>query len=168
MEFQDIKNLDVKNEIFTSVHTYSSYRSIPNPYQWELGKEEGYGEEDYMIDWAHSDDFQHNLKESELRFIDDPILLEYTNPNDSIFFYDNMVSKEARLIDSEFDLKWNLGNYPFDVQKLLFEFKASSDSSVVQLKPSKHFESTFVENMKNLKRGVQDCWNNTQIRISGN
>ena len=34
-------------------------------------------EEDYMIDWAHSDDFQHNLKESELRFIDDPILLEY-------------------------------------------------------------------------------------------
>ena len=155
MEFQDIKNLDVKNEIFTSVHTYSSYRSIPNPYQWELGKEEGYGEEDYMIDWAHSDDFQHNLKESELRFIDDPILLEYTNPNDSIFFYDNMVSKEARLIDSEFDLKWNLGNYPFDVQKLLFEFKASSDSSVVQLKPSKHFESTFVENMKNLKEGYR-------------
>ncbi|MAZ50868.1 MAG: hypothetical protein CMC72_04010 [Flavobacteriaceae bacterium] len=155
MEFQDIKNLDVKNEIFTSVHTYSSYRSIPNPYQWELGKEEGYGEEDYMIDWAHSDDFQHNLKESELRFIDDPILLEYINPNDSIFFYDNMVSKEARLIDSEFDLKWNLGNYPFDVQKLLFEFKASSDSSVVQLKPSKHFESTFVENMKNLKEGYR-------------
>ena len=155
MEFQDIKNLDVKNEIFTSVHTYSSYRSIPNPYKWELGKEEGYGEEDYMIDWAHSDDFQHNLKESELRFIDDPVLLEYTNPNDSIFFYENMVSKEARLIDSEFDLKWNLGNYPFDVQKLLFEFKASSDSSVVQLKPSKHFESTFVKNMKNLKEGYR-------------
>ena len=155
MEFQDIKNLDVKNEIFTSVHTYSSYRSIPNPYKWELGKEEGYDEEDYMIDWAHSDDFQHNLKESELRFIDDPVLLEYTNLNDSIFFYDNMVSKEARLIDSEFDLKWNLGNYPFDVQKLLFEFKASSDSSVVQLIPSKHFESTFVKNMKNLKEGYR-------------
>ena len=38
-----------------------------------LGKEEGYGEEDYMIDWAHSDDFQHNLKESELRFVGEPI-----------------------------------------------------------------------------------------------
>ena len=34
-----------------------------------------------------------------------------------------MVSKEARLIDSEFDLKWNLGNYPFDVQKLLLNLK---------------------------------------------
>ena len=155
MEFQDIKNLDVKNETFTSVHTYSSYRSIPNPYEWVLGKEEGYGEEDYMIDWAHSDDFQHNLKESELRFVGEPIPLEFNNPADSIFFYDNMVSKEARLIDSEFDLKWNLGNYPFDVQKLLFEFKASSDSSVVQMKPSKHFKSTFLKNMKNLKEGYR-------------
>ena len=155
LEFQDIKNLDVKNEIFTSVHTYSSYRAIPNPYKWVLGEEEGYGEEDYMIDWAHSDDIQHNLKESELRFVGESVALEYTNPADSIFFYEDIVSKEARLIDSEFDLKWNLGNYPFDVQKLLFEFKAFQDSSVVQLRPSKHFKSTYVENMKNLKEGYR-------------
>ena len=155
MDFMDIKNLDVKNEIFTALFTFSTYRSIPNPYHWEFGKEQGYGEEDYIIPWSHDEDIIPQLKESELRMIDEPLLLEYTNPSDSIFFYDNMVSKEARLIDSEFDLKWNLGNYPFDVQKLLFEFKAVSDSSVYQMKPSKHFESTFKKNMKNLKEGYR-------------
>ena len=119
MDFMDIKNLDVKNEIFTALFTFSTYRSIPNPYHWEFGKEQGYGEEDYIIPWSHDEDIIPQLKESELRMIDEPLLLEYKNPSDSIFFYDNMVSKEARLIDSEFDLKWNLGNYPFDVQKLL-------------------------------------------------
>lgn len=155
MDFMDIKNLDVKNEIFTALFTFSTYRSIPNPYPWELAKEQGGSEEDYMIPWSHAEDIVPQLKESELRKIDEPIFLEYTNPSDSIFFYDNMVSKEARLIDSEFDLKWNLGNYPFDVQKLLFEFKAVSDSSVYQMKPSKYFESTYKKNMKNLKEGYR-------------
>ncbi len=158
MQFQDLKNLDVKNETFTSVHLVSTYRSVPNPYKWVLGEEEGYGEEDYMIDWPHTDDMQHILRESELRHIGDPANMEYNkniNPVDSIFFYEGAVSKEARLFDTEFDLKWNLGDYPFDVQKLLFEFKASSDSSVVRLRPNKHFKSSFSKNMRNLKEGYR-------------
>ena len=158
MEFLDIKNLDVKNETFTSVHLVSTYRSIPNPYKWVLGKEEGFATEDYMWDWPHTDDMQHVLRESELRHIGDPVFMEFdknTNPVDSIFFYNGAVSKEARLFDTEFDLKWNLGDYPFDVQKLLFEFKGLSDSSVVRLRPNKFFKSSFSKNMRNLKEGYR-------------
>jgi hypothetical protein len=145
LDFYDLKGFDVKNEIFTSVLAFTSYSDFP--FEWIQPSS---GE---PWDMTHSDYFQAVLRESELRLVGDAIKEEYINPSDSIIFYGSKISKEARIVDTEFDHKWDLGNYPFDTQKLLFEFKTSYDTSLVRLNPSKKFVSTFEKNMRNLKPG---------------
>lgn len=145
LDFYDLKGFDVKNEIFTSVLAFTSYSDFR--FEWV---QPSTGE---PWDMTHSEYFQAVLRESELRLVGDAIKEEYINPADSIIFYGSKLSKEARIVDTEFDHKWDLGNYPFDTQKLLFEFKTSYDTSLVRLKPSKKFVSTFEKNMRNLKPG---------------
>jgi len=145
LDFYDLKGFDVKNEIFTSVLAFTSYSEFP--FKWIQPSN---GEE---WDMTHSDWFQAVLRESELRLVGDAIKEEYVSPSDSIIFYDSKITKEARNVDTEFDHKWDLANYPFDTQKLLFEFKTSYDTSLVKLNPSKKFVSTFEKNMRNLKPG---------------
>jgi hypothetical protein len=145
LDFYDLKGFDVKNEIFTSVLAFTSYSDFR--FEWVQPSN---GE---PWDMTHSEYFQAVLRESELRLVGDAIKEEYINPADSIIFYGSKLSKEARIVDTEFDHKWDLGNYPFDTQKLLFEFKTSYDTSLVKLKPSKKFVSTFEKNMRNLKPG---------------
>ncbi len=145
LDFIDLKGFDVKNEIFTSVLAFTSYSDFP--FEWV---QPSTGE---PWDMTHSEYFQAVLRESELRLVGDAIKEEYINPADSIIFYGSKLSKEARNVDTEFDHKWDLGNYPFDTQKLLFEFKTYYDTSLVRLKPSKKFVSTFEKNMRNLKPG---------------
>tara|TARA_B100000780_G_scaffold42523_1_gene26410 strand:+ start:191 stop:1393 length:1203 start_codon:yes stop_codon:yes gene_type:complete len=145
LDFYDLKSFDVKNDIFTSVHSFTSYSDYPFAWIQPSNEEEW--------DMTHADYFQAVLRESELRLVGDAIKEEYTIPLDSILFYGNKISKEARIVDSEFDHKWDLANYPFDTQKLIFEFKTFYDTSMVKLSPSKKFVSTFEKNMRNLKPG---------------
>ena len=145
LNFIDIKTFDVKNEIFTSVHYFTSYSDYP--FEWVQPSN---GE---PWDMNHSSWITADLRESELRAIGDAIREEYDEPADSILFYGNKISKEARLIDSEFDHRWDLANYPFDTQKLIFEFKSFVDTSLVKLSPSPKFASTFEKEMRNLKPG---------------
>ena len=145
LDFYDLKSFDVKNDIFTSVHSFTSYSDYPFAWIQPSNEEEW--------DMTHADYFQAVLRESELRLVGDAIKEEYTTPLDSILFYGNKISKEARIVDSEFDHKWDLANYPFDTQKLIFEFKTFYDTSMVKLSPSKKFVSTFEKNMRNLKPG---------------
>ena len=145
LDFYDLKSFDVKNDIFTSVHSFTSYSDYPFAWIQPSNEEEW--------DMTHADYFQAVLRESELRYVGDAITEEYTTPLDSILFYGNKISKEARIVDSEFDHKWDLANYPFDTQKLIFEFKTFYDTSMVKLSPSKKFVSTFEKNMRNLKPG---------------
>ena len=145
LDFYDLKSFDVKNDIFTSVHSFTSYSEYP--FEWIQPSN---GE---VWDMTHSDYYQHVLRESELRSIGEPAKQQYEIPSDSILFYGDKITKEARLIDSEFDHRWDLANYPFDTQKLLYEFTTTVDTSLVLLKPSKAFASTFEENMRNLKPG---------------
>ena len=145
LDFYDLKSFDVKNDIFTSVHSFTSYSDYPFAWIQPSNEEEW--------DMTHADYFQAVLRESELRLVGDAIKEEYTIPLDSILFYGDKISKEARIVDSEFDHKWDLANYPFDTQKLIFEFKTFYDTSMVKLSPSKKFVSTFEKNMRNLKPG---------------
>ena len=111
LDFYDLKGFDVKNEIFTSVLAFTSYSDFP--FEWIQPSS---GE---PWDMTHSDYFQAVLRESELRLVGDAIKEEYINPADSIIFYGSKISKEARIVDTEFDHNWDLGDYPFDTQKLL-------------------------------------------------
>lgn len=154
VEILKISNFSMGNEIFRAEKFFTSYRNFPNPYQWEFGKEQGYSEDDYMIPWDHKTDIQYNLDDalSEGNFIGDPIkeeLRKYPSdyfPENSILFYDDMVSRETRLLDYKFPMDWDYSKYPFDKQKMRFELMANTDSSVVKLVPSKIpsvFKDTF-------------------------
>ena len=147
LDFYDLKSFDVKNDIFTSVHAFTSYSDFP--FEWIQPSN---GE---VWDMTHADYFQAVLRESELRLVGDAIKEEYLSPSDSILFYESKISKEARIVDTEFDHKWDLANYPFDTQKLLYEFKTYYDTSMVKLSPSEKFVSTFEKNMRNLKAGYE-------------
>ena len=147
LDFYDLKSFDVKNDIFTSVHAFTSYSDFP--FEWIQPSN---GE---AWDMTHADYFQAVLRESELRLVGDAIKEEYLSPSDSILFYESKISKEARIVDTEFDHKWDLANYPFDTQKLLYEFKTYYDTSMVKLSPSEKFVSTFEKNMRNLKAGYE-------------
>ena len=56
-------------------------------------------------------------------------------------------------VENEFDHSWDLGNYPFDTQKLLFEFQSTVDTSLVKIQPSNKYKSTFEPIMRNLTEG---------------
>jgi len=122
----------------------------------------------------HSDWIALYLKESDKRFLGSLIELDrdgsyvsYNKASDSEpsdiqtglknepSLYGNMFSKTSISIENEFDHKWNLGSYPFDTQKLIFEFQTQLDTSLVAIKPSKKFVSTFRRNMRNLTAGYQ-------------
>ena len=74
-----MKSFDVKNDIFTSVHSFTSYSEYP--FEWIQPSN---GE---VWDMTHSDYYQHVLRESELRSIGEPAKQEYEIPSDSILFY---------------------------------------------------------------------------------
>lgn len=141
LEILKISDFSMGNDYFRAEKIYVTWRNIPNPYQWENGKEQGYSEEDYMINWSHVDDFVFELSEvakKEGSFVDDPTELELNSDNsNSSFFYDDMVSKESRFLDYKFPMDWEYSKYPFDKQKMTFVLTATSDSSVLKVVPSK-------------------------------
>ena len=51
--------------------------------------------------------------------------------------------------------KWNLREYPFDVQTLEINFLSYRDTSFLRLVPSENFPPTFNEDMDNLKDGYK-------------
>ena len=58
-------------------------------------------------------------------------------------------------IKNTFYHKWNLREYPFDVQNLEINFVSYRDTSFLRLIPSENFPPTFNEAMNNLKDGYK-------------
>ena len=58
-------------------------------------------------------------------------------------------------IKNTFYHKWNLREYPFDVQTLEINFLSYRDTSFLRLVPSENFPPTFNEDMDNLKDGYK-------------
>jgi len=165
VDFIDIKDLDVKNNFFSAKLVFNTYSKYGFKYVTESGDE---------LPMRHSDWIALYLKESDKRFLGSLIELDrdgsyvsYNKASDSEpsdiqtglknepSLYGNMFSKTSISIENEFDHKWNLGSYPFDTQKLIFEFQTQLDTSLVAIKPSKKFVSTFRRNMRNLTAGYQ-------------
>ena len=165
VDFIDIKDLDVNNNFFWTELVFNTYSKYGFQYVTENGDE---------LPMRHSDWITIDLKTSEKMFLGNLIELDrsglyevYSTPTDDEpsstdydyqnypSLYDNMYSKTSLFLENEFDHKWNLGNYPFDTQKLVFEFKTQLDTSIVTIQPSKKFISSFKNNMRNLTSGYE-------------
>jgi len=174
LTFKDIKDLDVKNNSFIADYIFEIYSDYDLEYTTENGE---------VLEYFHHPDWiQAFLKITEETQIDGPyysfrsvpskvseqmledlIAAERITPgdfenyltNDEISFYDKKFSKSSVAIVNEFDHNWDLSDYPFDTQKLLFEFQTTYDTSVVVLNPSTKFISSFEKKMRNLTAGYQ-------------
>ena len=146
IDVRDIKGLEIGNESFFSklvVSSYSKYDSI-------FITEEGYSQS-----LKHREFFKLETKESALNTKKNkPILYQNNTEKFSQLFYDDFYSKEVLLYEAPFDVNWNLRNYPFDSQQLRFKFTTYVDSSIIKLKPSENFKSTFTKKMDNLADGI--------------
>ena len=144
MDFKDIKDLDVKNNFFVGKFVFDIY----SKYDLEFNSING-----DSLDLSHPEWVQLYLKESEIRYFGPLVYARRDVSEDSILFYDNKFTKSSMYVENEFDHSWNLGNYPFDTQKLLFEFQSTVDTSLVKIQPSSKYKSTFEPIMRNLTEG---------------
>jgi len=165
MDFLDIKDLDVNNNFFIGKFLFNTYSKYGFQYITKDGED---------LPMRHSDWVAIYLKESDKRFLGtlieldrDGLYVVYDKASDadpsniendvenSPSLYENMFSKTSVYIENEFDHKWDLGSYPFDTQKLVFEFQTALDTSIVAIHPSTKFPSTFKKNMRNLTSGYE-------------
>ena len=144
MDFKDIKDLDVKNNFFVGKFVFDIY----SKYDLEFNSING-----DSLDLSHPEWVQLYLKESEIRYFGPLVYARRDVSEDSILFYGNKFTKSSMYVENEFDHSWNLGNYPFDTQKLLFEFQSTVDTSLVKIQPSSKYKSTFEPIMRNLTEG---------------
>ena len=144
MDFKDIKDLDVKNNFFVGKFVFDIY----SKYDLEFNSING-----DSLDLSHPEWVQLYLKESEIRYFGPLVYARRDVSEDSILFYGNKFTKSSMYVENEFDHSWNLGNYPFDTQKLLFEFQSTVDTSLVTIQPSWKYKSTFEPIMRNLTEG---------------
>ena len=144
MDFKDIKDLDVKNNFFIGKFVFDIY----SKYDLEFNSING-----DSLDLSHPEWVQLYLKESEIRYFGPLVYARRDVSEDSILLYGNQFTKSSMYVETDFDHSWNLGNYPFDTQKLLFEFQSTVDTSLVKIQPSSKYKSTFEPIMRNLTEG---------------
>tara|TARA_B100000787_G_scaffold88016_1_gene65006 strand:+ start:1665 stop:2756 length:1092 start_codon:yes stop_codon:yes gene_type:complete len=144
LDVKDIKGLNITSEEFTAKILISSYSKYGHSF---------ISESNDTINLRHSEFFEIYIKENNLKNTE-------INSNDYLksdsydyLFYDGFKSKSVKLIEGPFDHNWDLRNFPFDKQKLKFKFVSTVDSSIVRLRPSRKFKSTFETPMENLKDG---------------
>ena len=145
IDVKDIKELDINKNHFFSKFVISSYSEYETEYIT-------YNKKD-TIPFNHNEFFTLQTKESNLNIkkIGEPNV--YRKADYSYLMYDKFITKSVSLVQSPFDVNWNLKNYPFDNQELKFKFTSTVDSSIVKLLPSKTFPSSFETNMENLEEG---------------
>ncbi|SVA08715.1 uncharacterized protein METZ01_LOCUS61569 [marine metagenome] len=159
MDFKDIKDLDVKNNFFIGKFVFDIYSKYDLEYNSINGD---------SLDLSHPEWVQLYLKESEIRYFGPLVYARGDISEDVPLFYDDKFTKSSMYVENEFDHSWDLGNYPFDTQKLLFEFQSTVDTSLVKIQPSWKYKSTFEPIMRNLTEGylITDVTYRTDYKTS--
>ena len=159
MDFKDIKDLDVKNNFFIGKFVFDVYSKYDLEYNSINGD---------SLDLSHPEWVQLYLKESGIRYFGPLVYARKNITEDAPLFYDDKFTKSSMYVENEFDHSWNLGNYPFDTQKLLFEFQSTVDTSLVTIQPSWKYKSTFEPIMRNLTEGylITDVTYRTDYKTS--
>jgi len=145
IDVKDIKGLDLNSDQFFCKMLISSYSNYATSFVTSTKD---------TISLLHSEFFEIYVKENNLRGVQEYPSNYYFNGSDyEYLFYDDFQSKNVQLVEAPFDHSWDLRNFPFDKQKLKFKFVTTVDTSIIKLRPSKKFKSTFNNPMENLKEG---------------
>lgn len=143
IDIKDIKNIDLKDDEFFAKLIVSSYSEYQKSYVTL---------ENDTLDLSHEELFAIYIKENNLSDDLEPIYYQ-NSENNEYLFYDNFKTKSVKLVEAPFDINWNLRDFPFDKQELKFKFTTTLDTTVIKLRPSKIFPSSFNNTLENLKDG---------------
>lgn len=144
IDIKDIKGLDEKKDYFFSKLVVSSFSEYNAQYTTKAGVTIYLLPEEFFGLHTKENSFTTNI-ESQPNY--------YQKENYDYLFYDNFILKSVSLVEAPFDHNWNLTNFPFDTQKLRLKFITKVDTSIIRLRPSHVFKSTFNKSMENLKEG---------------
>lgn len=144
IDVKDIKGLSEKREDFIGKLVVSSFSKYEEEFISTTGK---------TIPLTSDEFFALYIKENDLITNGDLQINNFSKEEYDYLFYDDFNLKSVYLVEAPFDHKWNLSNFPFDTQELKFKFITTVDSSIIRLRPSQKFKSTFTKSMENLKEG---------------
>ena len=145
IDVKDVKGLEIAKDEFIAQLLISSFSNYGKSYITKARD---------TISLLHDEFFEIYIKENNLRGKQLLNSNYYLKSDDyDYLFYDNFKSKRLKLVEGPFDHNWDLINFPFDKQQLKFKFVTKVDTSIIKLRPSKEFKSTFKKPMENLKEG---------------
>lgn len=144
IDIKDIKGLDENKDKFFSKLVVSSFSEYDKNFISINGD---------TINLVPEEFFGLYTKENSLTTTGFSNPNYYTKKEYDYLFYDNFNLKSVSLVEGPFDHNWNLADFPFDKQKLKFKFITKVDTSIIRLRPSQKFKSTFKKSMENLKEG---------------
>ena len=138
LHIADIYDLEVTNNFFTSYLIAGAYTDYDSIFETKNGD---------VIPLYPYDYIELELKED----------MDKQKSNWHYWGYDDDEKYEKYAyeynIKNSFYHKWNLREYPFDVQILEINFLSYRDTSFIELIPSKFFPPSFNKEMNNLKDG---------------
>lgn len=146
IDVKNIKGIEINSESFFAKLVISSYSKYDKIFTKE-NKEE--------VNLEHNEWFVLETGYSTIKRkqTNNKYFFNNTTQNKELF-YDDFYSKYVWLEESPFDVNWDIRDYPFDTQQLKFKFTTTVDTSIIKLRPSKRFESTFSEKMYGLSDGI--------------
>lgn len=144
IDIKDIKGLDQSKDEFFSKLLVSSYSEYDKEYISVDGD---------TINLVPEEFFGLYTKESSYTTIQEYAPNYYLKNDYDYLFYDNFHLKSVKLVEGLFDHNWNLRDFPFDSQELKFKFITKVDTSIIKLRPSRAFPSSFNKQMENLREG---------------
>lgn len=144
IDVKDIKGLDEKQDDFFSKLVVSSFSKYEKEFITTTGD---------TINMVPDEFFGLYTKENNLTTNAEVQPNYYFKEDYDYLFYDDFNLKSVSLVEGPFDHNWNLSNFPFDTQELKFKFITKVDTSIIRLRPSQKFKSTFTKSMENLKEG---------------
>ena len=124
IDIKDIKNLSHKSSSYIANFIQSSYSSYPTEY---------ISIDNDTISLNHLDWFQLYSGENDpnKKYISE---VRYYNKDEHPYlFFNDKYSKQVQLIESPFNINWNLRNFPFDKQKLILKYVSTVDTSIINL-----------------------------------
>jgi len=145
IDVKDIKNIDLNKDEFFSTLLISSYSNYDTSYTSIKGD---------TIELLHEEFFDIYIKENNLKgdAVSSPIYYKNTE-NYKYLFYEKFKTKSVKRVEAPFDISWDLRDFPFDKQQLKYKFITTVDTSIIKLRPSLKFPSSYNTPLENLKDG---------------
>jgi hypothetical protein len=124
----DLRDVSIKQDYFSTIFYSTEYTSQDTIYFSQAGGEISINpSEEYLLEYPEGDMLYSEFVLNRLDKVN----------NDSVYVY-------SRYFEGELPHKWNLKDFPFDIQELKIQFRSRYDTSVTRVFASDDYEKTKI------------------------